>query len=101
MKLSFDFEIRGFTYFALCAAGHIASIASVSLAIALLWGWFIVPLGVAAIGILHAFGVYLVGRVIIGAGRKAHDDMDLEGWWTPALFAWFLIALGYITQLFI
>ena len=46
-----------------------------------LWGWFVVPLGLAQISIAHAFGLALVSRLFVGLGRE-DDSRDPEA--TPS-----------------
>lgn len=54
--------------------GLVFSVAGVGLLIVLtrwLWGWFVMPLGVPDIGYAHAFGLGLLGRVLV---VWQHDD---------------------------
>lgn len=39
-----------------------------------LWGLFVVPLGVPAIGIAHAIGLILLAGVAVAAFRKLHEE---------------------------
>ena len=48
-------------------------------ALSVLWTWFVVPLGVKAISIPHAYGLMLVGGMFLGA-RGIKDNNDKEQW---------------------
>lgn len=67
-----------------------------------LWAWFVVPLGVAKIGMAHAYGLALIPTTVIGArGLYSPEDKRTEAAVAaiviPAvalLFGW--IALGFM-----
>lgn len=66
-------------------------------AISVLWGWFIVPLGLPAIGIASAVGISVTLSAMRGR-RKGPDD---EGWKAiagSALQPWFCLAIGWIAK---
>ena len=73
-----------------------------AIVLATLWGWFIVPLGAAKIGFAHAYGLSLIGSVVLGVrGLYAPEDKRTEaivaGLLMPILslfFGW--IALGFM-----
>jgi len=70
--------------------------------ISVLWGWFIVPLGVAQIGFAHAYGISLVSSVLLST--RGVDVSGENGWRTAAigilinlialLFGW--VAVGFM-----
>jgi|SRR5690606_6413695 len=70
--------------------------------VSVLWGWFIVPLGVAQIGFAHAYGISLMGSVLMST--RGLNNNDEGGWMTVAagilinllalLFGW--IAVGFM-----
>ena len=70
--------------------------------LSVLWGWFVVPLGVAKIGMAHAYGLSLIPTTILGVrGLYAPEDKRTESVASalimPAaalLFGW--IALGFM-----
>jgi hypothetical protein len=69
-------------------------------AISVLWGWFIVPLGLPAIGIAAAIGISTTMSAMRGR-LKGPDD---EGWKTIAksvLQPWFCLAIGWIAKQFL
>jgi ABC-type uncharacterized transport system permease subunit len=48
-------------------------------ALALLWSWFLVPLGLPPIGLWHAYGIFLVLRLVLPANEvlatiQGHND---------------------------
>lgn len=45
-------------------------------ALAHLWSWFVVPLGVPVVGYVHAFGLSLVWSFFEGAKKPSED----QGW---------------------
>lgn len=50
--------------------------------VSVLWGWFIVPLGVAQIGFAHAYGISLLGSVLMSTrGLNTNGE---GGWVTVA-----------------
>jgi hypothetical protein len=70
--------------------------------VSVLWGWFIVPLGVAQIGFAHAYGISLLGSVLMSTRGL---NINGEGGWTTAavgilinllalLFGW--VAVGFM-----
>lgn len=46
--------------------------------VSVLWGWFIVPLGVAQIGFAHAYGISLLGSVLMSTRGL---NINGEGGW--------------------
>lgn len=46
----------------------IAGVVSRAYAVWLLWGWFVVPLGVPPIGLAHAYGLHLFGSAVRSVG---------------------------------
>jgi hypothetical protein len=45
-------------------------------ALSVLWGWFVVPLGVNALGIAHAFGVSLVASLLVRPHRDKTTNKE-------------------------
>lgn len=70
--------------------------------LATLWGWFVVPLGIAQIGIAHAYGLSLIPAVLLSSrGLYSPEDKRTEAavaaLMMPAvalLFGW--IAIGFM-----
>lgn len=42
----------------------------------ILWAWFVVPLGIAQIGIAHGIGICATGRLMIGSRAGSQSDAD-------------------------
>lgn len=42
-------------------------------ALSVLWGWFVVPLGVNALTVAHAFGISVVAQVLV---RRQTDESE-------------------------
>ena len=70
--------------------------------VSVLWGWFIVPLGMAQIGFAHAYGISLLGSVLMSTRGL---NINGEGGWKTAvvgilinllalLFGW--VAVGFM-----
>lgn len=88
--------------------GVLAGIAGVfvnGLAAMLLWGWFVAPIGVMAIGYWHAIGVSLVVGLLARRAQTADANTFAQVWseaWNrivhglfrPALF----IAIGWLVH---
>ena len=55
----------------------------------ILWGWFIVPLGVKALSIAHAYGFTLVTGLILG-NRGVKENKNKEDW-TGSIVTWLLL----------
>jgi hypothetical protein len=69
-------------------------------AISVLWGWFLVPLGLPAIGIATAIGI----SAILSALHQSRKSPGDEGWKSvgkAALKPWFLLAIGWIAKQFL
>ena len=57
----------------------------------ILWGWFIVPLGVKALSIAHAYGFTLVtGLILSTRGIKENKGKDD---WVSSIITWLLLPL--------
>lgn len=57
----------------------------------ILWGWFIVPLGVKALSVAHAYGFTLVtGLILSNRGVKENKDKDD---WVGSILTWLLLPL--------
>lgn len=69
-------------------------------ALTILWGWFIVPLGVKALSLAHAYGFTLVTGFILST-RGVKDHKDKEDWIstvvTLLLLPLVVLGLGWIT----
>lgn len=60
-------------------------------ALTILWGWFIVPLGVKALSIAHAYGFTLVtGLILSNRGIKENKGKDD---WVGSIITWLLLPL--------
>ena len=55
---------------------------------ATLWGWFVVPLGMAQISYVHAYGLGIVGSFVLGMrginGKKPMGETLAEGFLVSA-----------------
>lgn len=57
----------------------------------ILWGWFIIPLGVKALSVAHAYGITLVtGLILSNRGVKENKDKDD---WVGSILTWLLLPL--------
>lgn len=57
----------------------------------ILWSWFIVPLGVKALSIAHAYGFTLVtGLILSNRGVKENKGKDD---WVSSIITWLLLPL--------
>ena len=67
---------------------------------ATLWGWFIIPLGIAQISYVHAYGLGIVGSFMLGtrgiAGKKPFGETLVEGFMVCAA----CLLFGYGAHLF-
>lgn len=70
-------------------------------AISTLWGWFLVPLGVPAIGIAASIGIAITLSVLVSRYRKTDDDDK----WGVLLYAFVrplvLVFIGWIVKQFV
>lgn len=74
----------------------------------LLWAWFVVPLGIAQIGIAHGIGICATGRLIIGGvpsrsdKDKPTDPIERLGHSIIVLigFPLFALLIGWLAQMF-
>lgn len=75
-------------------------------AIAKLWGWFIVPLGVTEITMMHGIGIRASMSALRGYGRESKEPEDEKPAWyralerTGKLVAWslMLVLIGWIVS---
>jgi len=59
--------------------------------LSILWGWFIVPLGVKSLSIAHAYGVTLVAGLFLSTrGIKENKNQDD---WVSSLITWLILPL--------
>jgi hypothetical protein len=66
--------------------GHVTSV---------LWGWFVVPLGVPGVNVFHAIGLQLVaGTFMLGIAKEKVDDDRALGRLVTISIA-YLLALGF------
>lgn len=57
----------------------------------ILWGWFIVPLGIKSLSIAHAYGFTLVtGLILSNRGIKENKGRDD---WVSSIITWLLLPL--------
>lgn len=57
----------------------------------ILWGWFIVPLGVKSLSIAHAYGFTIVtGLILSNRGIKENKGKDD---WVSSIITWLLLPL--------
>ena len=57
----------------------------------ILWGWFIVPLGVKSLSIAHAYGFTLLTSLILG-NRGVKENKNKEDW-VGTVITWLLLPL--------
>ena len=69
-------------------------------AISVLWGWFIVPLGLPAIGIAAAIGISVTMSAMRGH-RKGPDDKGWKSIAMAVLHPWFFLAIGWIAKQYV
>jgi hypothetical protein len=72
---------------------------------ATLWGWFMIPLGVKAIGYWHAVGLAALLNVLLGSRgiNKTHDEnvqyIAIKGLFYATIIPLFCLGLGYLAKL--
>lgn len=69
-------------------------------AITIMWGWFIVPLGVVAIGKAHAYGISVMLSLFRNspARRGENDRTGIELVIAALLTTGFMLLMGYIAH---
>lgn len=60
--------------------------------LSILWGWFIVPLGVKSLSIAHAYGFTLVTGLVL-SNRGVKENKNQEDW-AVSVTTWLLIPLA-------
>ena len=66
--------------------------------LSVLWGWFIVPFGIVDIGIVHAWGIILVGSIFNGIAKdeiKITSKLVSQSIARPIT----VLAIGYILHI--
>ena len=82
-------------------AGIATSIFFNGIAIKYLWLWFIVPLGVLPITILHSLGISLmVSLLLSNVSRNSNGDDVTQAVASSILFSMIITIFGYIIHLF-
>ena len=66
--------------------------------LSVLWGWFIVPFGIVDIGIVHAWGIILVGSIFNGIAK---DEIKITSKLVSQSIAQpiAVLAIGYILHI--
>jgi len=68
------------------------------LCVSVIWAWFVVPLGVPAIGVLHAWGlVVLWGLITADVKRHTYDECETGAAKIMAAVLGSLITCGLVT----
>ncbi len=71
-------------------------------ALMVLWGWYLVPLGVPDIGMLSAFGIALVASLLAHQYIDSPKAEDSAGWYgraiAPIIGPLFVLALGAVAR---
>lgn len=65
---------------AICLAGLVGLAVLRGFVLASLWGWFVVPLGVPALGIAQAIGISLIVSLFLAHLARDKSDDEGEGW---------------------
>ena len=74
--------------------------------ISVLWGWFVVPLGVTAIGMANAFGLSVMIMFFKIRGRKEFvksvliEKSELRKWTEHLVTPVIALTIGWLTTLF-
>jgi hypothetical protein len=99
-----DDKISGFGLFLYMFPATLVTLLGAAV-VSTLWGWFAVPaLGVPAIGVIEAFGFYLIVRAFRGFSVDSPPlthERALQGFGVSISGALFLLASGYVLQLFL
>ena len=68
----------------------------------LMWGWFVVPLGLPVLSIVHAIGLGLLFKYLTWQHRSKDDKDDSVAikLTTALLYPFLILGLGYLTHLF-
>lgn len=67
-----------------------------------LWAWFVVPLGVAKIGMAHAYGLSLIPSVVLGVrGLYPPEEKKKEAMISAILYPAISLLFGWIALSFI
>lgn len=69
-----------------------------------LWQWFLVPLGLPALGLIHAMGVGLIVRYLTYQTVNCKKEDDQQQVWvqlaSSLLYPLFILLFGFIVHLF-
>ena len=67
-----------------------------------LWAWFVVPLGVAKIGMAHAYGLSLIPSVVLGVrGLYPPEEKKQEAMISTVFYPAISLLFGWIALSFI
>lgn len=76
------------------------------LALSILWGWFIVPLGTPVLSVAQAVGIILIVDVLIIFPSTEKSEIEDRKWYIPArniligIVTLWLLFFGWIAHLF-
>lgn len=74
-------------------------------ALSLLWNWFIAPLGIAKISVIHGYGITLVGGLLKGYSRKCGGERSKEDALNDLVAALsapiIIVGCAYVAKLFL
>lgn len=80
--------------------GILASVAISAFTIQTMWLWFIVPLGLQAIGMAHAYGLSLMCSVFLGIRGLPDSNKAMENLVAAILLNAIALLFGFITVQF-
>ncbi len=97
-------EVVGCGLVAAWFVGTVLALVARGWSLSLLWGWFVVPLGVAAIGFWHACGISALVTMLVFQKPPKDDDADdavtkaLSPLVTSILLSLFCAGFGWLYQ---
>jgi hypothetical protein len=82
----------------------IAAVALRGAVLLCLWDWFIVSLGVPAIGLIQAIGINIVAKFVTGSGSLSRENSDESPSLGTRLLEWYgypvaVLLVGYLAHL--
>jgi hypothetical protein len=66
----------------------------------LLWGWFMVPLGLPSISVGHATGLHAILRFAVASRSKNRDPLSASLYGEAAIWPLVCLAVGFVAKQF-
>jgi hypothetical protein len=65
--------------------------------ISIMWGWFVVPLGILPLSIVHATGLgVLITMLVLQKTSNSSEENEIEGYVASVVYPIFFLGIGWL-----